>query len=375
MNVTIEADSRSAMDRDAVRRPGYRAGIVGAGFMGRVHARAIRAAGGAVVAAVGRDAERSAAAAAELGADGTHADLAALLADAEIEVVHVCTPNASHLEIATAALEAGKDVVCEKPLALDVAAATGLVRLAQESGRLLAVPYVYRFHPMVREARARIARGEIGRPLVAHGGYLQDWLLSAEQTDWRADSGEGGRSRAFADIGSHWCDLFEFVVGERISAISAVTHRAHSSRAGVEVSNEDIVLLQLRTEAGTLGSAVISQVSAGRKNKLTLEIGGTAGSVFFDQENPETLWLGRRSESTLLVRDPETLSAESAPYAVVPAGHPQGYQECFTAFVSDVARSRSGQIVPGLPTGRDGARSIRLVQAVLASEGSWIDVP
>jgi predicted dehydrogenase len=238
------------------------------------------------------------------------------------------------------------------------------------------VPFVYRFHPMIRQARAKVAAGEIGRLNLVHGSYLQDWLLGAEDTNWRVSAATGGPSRAFADIGSHWCDLLEFVTGSRITAVSARLATVNGERGAAAVDTEDVAMVQFETEAGVLGSTVISQVSAGRKNRLSLEISGANATLAFDQENPEYLWEGRREGSSLLVRDPQTLHPDAARYALVPAGHAQGYQDCFNALVRDTTSTINGTPVDGLPAFEDGLRAVRIADAVLASarERTWITV-
>src|SRR5688500_7493888 len=162
-----------------------RAGIIGAGFSGRLQARSVRAAGGVLVGITASTPERSEQAARELGAERTFADGEAVIAADDIDVVHVCSPNAQHEPLAAAALAAGKHVVCEKPLALDSAGAGRLVEAAAEAGKVATVPFVYRFHPVVREARARVQAGELGDLRLLHGTYLQDWLLDAADWNWR----------------------------------------------------------------------------------------------------------------------------------------------------------------------------------------------
>ena len=238
---------------------------------------------------------------------------------------------------------------------------------------MLAVPFVYRYYPTVREARARIANGSAGAISLVHGGYLQDWLLSPDDDNWRVDPGLGGASRAFADIGSHWCDLIEFVTGERIVRLAARTAIAHPERAAAgghsferagdgaatavrDVETEDIAALMFELESGVIGSVVISQVAAGRKNHLWFEISGSAESLFFDQEAPEALWVGRRAGGEFIPRDFATLSPEAAAYVTLPGGHPQGYADCFDAFVADAYTAIRGEDAPdGLPIGDDGA--------------------
>jgi predicted dehydrogenase len=361
---------------DGVAKAGtLRSAVVGAGFMGRVHAEAARRAGVRVVAALGGSPAGAAQAAEVLGAERGYPTLDALLADAEVDVVHVCTPNIRHAEVAEAALAAGLHVICEKPLATTVADATRLVDAGH--GRVATVPFVYRFHPMVRELRSRLAGGEAGVVSTVIGGYLQDWLSRSTDDDWRVDSAIGGPSRAFADIGSHWCDLFEFVTGDRITRLSAQTAVVQDRPGTSKASTEDVAAVHFGTGSGVLGTLVVSQVAAGRKNRLHLEISGTEASFGFDQEDPERLWVGRREGSQVLLRDPDTLSAAAARYALLPAGHAQGYQDCFDAFVADTYRAVRGEVRDGLPTFADGLRAVRITEAVLASAatgGAWIEV-
>lgn len=353
----------------------YRAAVVGTGFMGDVHARAIAVSGGVVGAVLSSTAEKTRRAADRMRLPAGES-FEAVLADPAITVVHVCTPNATHHDFAAAALAAGKHVVCEKPLATSVVDARSLVEASDRTGLVGAVPFVYRFHPMVREARQRVREGGIGRVFLTHGSYLQDWLLHSTENNWRVDPANGGPSRAFADIGSHWVDLAEFVAGDRIAAVSAQTSTVNPLRGETSVSTEDIVVLQFRTAAGVVGSTVISQVSAGRKNRLVLEVSGSTGTLTFDQEQPEKLWYGLRGESRSLVRDPATLGTDAARYARVPAGHAQGYQDCFDHFVGDVAAAVRGEDVDGLPSFTDGLRATVVAEAVLASarDGGWVEV-
>jgi predicted dehydrogenase len=357
----------------------YRAAVIGTGFMGRVHTHAVRAHGGRVVGVAGSSQDKAERFRAAHGLDRAVAHALDLIHDPDVDVVHVCTPNHLHAPLSLAALAAGKHVVCEKPLATDAATARRLVTAAEESDRVAVVPFAYRFHPMAREARARVAAGAIGRVSLAHGGYLQDWLLSPEDDNWRVDAELGGPSRAFGDIGSHWCDMLEFVTGDRITAVSAQTSRINATRGRTArpVTTEDLVAFQFSTRGGAIGSAVISQVSPGRKNQLVLEVAGSEGSLVFDQERPETLWAASRGRTGLISRDDPALSADAARLVTVPVGHPQGYQDCFNALVADTAAAIAGRPPEGLPRFTDGLRAAVLAEAVLESarERRWVDVP
>ncbi|WP_442945914.1 Gfo/Idh/MocA family protein [Nonomuraea sp. LPB2021202275-12-8] len=354
-----------------------RVGIVGTGFIGGVHARAARLAGARIAGVAGSTPERAALTSAARFADRVYHSPEELIDSGDLDVLHVCTPNHLHAPITLKALEAGLHVICEKPLATDSGTAALMAARAQQSARTATVPFVYRFHPMAREARHRLATGEIGRVSLIQGSYLQDWLLSPDDDDWRVDPGLGGPSRTFADIGSHWCDLAEFVTGDRISAVSAQTSVAVPARAGrADVRTEDMAIVQFRTVGGALGTMAASQVSPGRKNRLFLEISGSRASVAFDQEQPETLWLGRRQGSELLTRDPQTLSNPARRYSPLPAGHAQGYHDCFDAFVADSYAAVRGERPDGLPTFDDGLRAARICDAVLTSArtGAWVEV-
>ena len=359
-----------------------RAGIIGTGFMGSVHSHAVRAAGGEVSAVTGSSQASGEAAAAKFGARTAAESPEALIARDDIDVIHICTPNATHADLARKAIAAGKAVVCEKPLATSVEDANELTHLAEQAGVVTAVPFVYRFYPAVREARDRILNGEAGRLWLLHGSYLQDWLAGAEATNWRVDSTLGGASRAFGDIGVHWCDLMEFTTGHRITRIMARTSRAYEQReAGgtlSSVATEDGATLQFDTDKGATGSLVVSQVSPGRKNRLWFSFDGTETSFSFNQERPDTLHIGRTDSSTDIPVGPQTLSTPGGRrYATLPPGHPQGYQDSFNAFVADTYAAVQGQKPEGLPTFRDGLRAALLTNAVVtsAAQQSWVDVP
>lgn len=352
-----------------------RAGFLGGGFMATVHTRAARAAGADLAVLASSSPERAAKAAGELGVARGAADIDDAIAASDI--VHVCTPNADHAAHAHAAIAAGTHVVCEKPLATTIEDARSLVEAADAAGLVGAVPFVYRYHPMVREARALVAAGELGVVLSVDAAYLQDWMLLPTDNDWRATSNAGGASRAFADIGSHLCDLLEFVTGDRIVRLTARTRTVYTERGGAPVPNEDIAALLVEFANGTLGTLLVSQMAAGRKNGLVFELHGSRHAARFEQERPEELWIGGREGNQLRLRDAATLQPGAERLSIVPAGHPMGYQDAFNAFVRDAYAAARGETPDGLPTFRDGLRSAIITDAVLrsaANGGEWVDV-
>jgi predicted dehydrogenase len=359
-----------------------RAGIIGPGFIGKVHAHAVRAAGGVVARVAASTPERAEAAAIRLFAEATAASADELINAGDVDVVHICTPNALHRPLAELALEAGKHVVCEKPLATSAADAEALAGAAARAELVATVPFVYRFYPTVREARARIAAGENGSLWLLHGSYLQDWMADVSQTNWRVDAAKGGASRAFGDIGVHWCDLMEFTTGHRIVRLIARMGTAHAERPSaedgrnVQVGTEDGAVVLFETDQGAIGSVVVSQVSPGRKNRLWFSFDGTRASSSFDQELPDSLWFGRTRGIRLVPREPALLAGAAAAYARLPGGHPEGYQDAFNAFVADTYAAVAGQAPDGLPTFADGARAAAITDAVLgsATTNNWTEV-
>jgi predicted dehydrogenase len=357
-----------------------RAGIIGTGFMGAVHARAVRASGGVVKRVADSTIEG-----AELGRARFYADEIAqsaeeLIAADDVDIVHICTPNDTHTRLASLALDHGKHVICEKPLATTLEDADDLERAARDVPVVVAVPFAYRYYPTVREVRTRVASGRAGKLHLLHGAYLQDWLSSSSDTNWRVDAKTGGASRAFGDIGVHWCDLIEFMTGHRIARLATRLATTIEQRDGdgvtPPVQTEDIAAVLFETDQGALGSVVISQVSLGRKNQLRFAVDGENESYMFDQETPDHLWVGGRTVNTVVPRGPDTLSRGPSDYAILPAGHPQGYQDCFNAFVFDVHEAVRGNVPDGLPTFADGRRAARLTNAVLASAAkqAWVEV-
>ncbi|OLB73485.1 MAG: oxidoreductase [Actinobacteria bacterium 13_2_20CM_2_71_6] len=365
-----------------------RSAIVGVGFIGTVHARAVRAAGGIVSGVAARTPEAAVVAAGRLGAGRAAPSPEDLVVADDVDVVHICTPNHLHVPLAERALAAGKHVICEKPLATDVSGARRLTGLSATAGVVAAVPFVYRFYPTVRDARTRIRRGDAGPLRLLHGSYLQDWLSRPEDDNWRTDPALGGASRAFGDIGVHWCDLVEFASGHRITRLCARLVRVPRNRrpsdgprtAGPRTagpsdgsSTEDGATVMFETDRGALGSVVVSQISPGRKNRLWFSLDGAQASYQFDQELPDSLWIGGREQNAVVPRG----AASITPYDVVPVGHPQGYQDCFTAFVADVYSAITGDEPDGLPTFADGLRAAVITDAVLesAARGDWTEVP
>ena len=346
-----------------------KAAVIGTGFMGAVHGQAIQTNGIELVGFAGSSLQKAESIASTFRGSKGFASIDALL-DAAPDVLHVCTPNSTHLQYAKAAIERGISVIVEKPLATNVEDAQLLLDISS-GAKVTAVPFVYRYHAMVLELRKRIAENTENNLWLLHGSYLQDWLAASMTTNWRSNSAAGGPTRAFGDIGVHWFDLMEFVTGHRVTKLNALMAKVHES------DTEDGALVTFETDKAAVGSAVISQASAGRSNRLWFSFDGTQESYSFDQENPETGWVGTLGDNKIVRRDPNAQTGLAVRANSLPAGHPQGYQTCFNDFVSDVYSAHAGAPKSEvMPTFADGLRGAQLADAVLKSVKSkgWVEV-
>jgi predicted dehydrogenase len=337
-----------------------KAGVIGAGFIGVAHVEALRRLGNVeVVAVVGSSLASAQRKAQALHVPQAYGDWRQLIANPDVQVVHNCTPNYLHREVNLATIAAGKHIVAEKPLGINSQETAEMLQAARQAGVVHAVNFNYRMYPLVQEARARLAAGELGPVRLVHGNYLQDWLLLDTDYNWRIEPAVGGPSRAMADIGSHWCDLAQFVSGLLISEVCAeITtflpvrrrpRRGTETFAGVDqrpaefdavpITSEDYGSVLLGFQGGARGVCVISQVSAGHKNHLTLEVDGATGSLAWNQEEPNTLWLGHRgAPNEVLPKDPALLHPEAQPYAHYPGGHGEAYPDGITNLFRNVYR-------------------------------------
>jgi predicted dehydrogenase len=374
--------------------------VFGTGFVGRVHLEGIRRLGNVDLYAIGEpEIEKGKKLAEEFGAEKVEADYKKLLADPNLDAVHVCVPNALHFPIAKDALEAGKHVICEKPLATSVEEARQLVEIAARTKRRNATFHNLRYYPMVQHMRRMREDGDLGEVLVVQGTYSQDWLLYDTDWNWRIDSKANGPSRCLADIGSHWCDMAEHVTGLRITSVCADLQTFHRTRkrpkgpietfAGKTLTPDDYVEVPIDTEDfGAVvfrmgdrarGSFTASQVAAGRKNRLSIEIFGSKCGVAWDQERPDELWIGQRnSNNQIIVKDPSLLKERARPFADLPGGHSEGYDDTFKqVFRRFYASILDPAVTPEYPTFADGLRGLTLLDAELQSSArhGWVDVP
>lgn len=376
------------------------AAVVGAGFIGPVHIEGLRRAGIRIIGILGSTPEKSRQVADRFSVPRAYNDYTELLRDSNVTAVHIATPNRLHFEQASAALKAGKHVLCEKPLAMTSAETTELVRLAQRCGRAAGVCYNVRFYPLCLEMAERARQGTLGAVWHIAGSYTQDWLFHPTDFNWRVLAGEGGALRAIADIGTHWLDLAQAVTGLEVEAVCADLQTVYPERrrstggsetfsgklavaAAMEpmtVDTEDAGAILLRFRGGARGVVWVSQTTAGRKNCLRLEIAGSKESWAWDSESPSSLWIGHRDRpNEILVRDPSLLSAPARLYTDYPGGHNEGFPDTF----KQLFRAFYGYLDAGdfeapapFPTFADGHREVLLCEAVLRSarERRWAEV-
>ena len=370
-------------------------GLVGPGFVGAHHIDAVRRLGFVDVVAIAASSEASARRKADaLGVPKAYGSYEALAADPDVHVVHNTTPNNLHVAVIMAALTHRKHIVSDKPLALNADDARSLLNAAREAGVVHAVTFNYRGNPLVQHARVMLSADELGRPHFVHGAYLQDWLLHPTDFSWRLELDKGGRSSAIGDIGSHWCDLVQHVIGRRIEAVLAslttvVQKRfkpAHNREAFArdehsgepfQVKSEDLATVLVRFEGGAQGSVCVGQVCAGHKNDLWFEVSAERGSIRWAQERQNELWIGRRDEANaVLPKDPSLLKAGAQQYAHLPGGHQEAWADAFCNVMRDIygfiASGRKADDVkpPAFATFEDGYRAACIVDAILDSHAA-----
>jgi len=375
-----------------------RAAVIGAGFVGRAHIESLRRQGIPVVGVLGSSRDRAAESARALRIDRAYSSLDELAKDKEVDVVHICTPNHLHAEQTTVLMRAGKHVMCEKPLAMNTKESAQLIDLARKENRVGGVTYNLRYYPLCQQARAMVDAGAIGEPRLVHGSFLQDWLLYPTDWNWRLETQLGGDLRAVSDIGTHWMDLTSWITGRKITEVCAdlatvipvrqkPRGRAEtfqeSGKAGsdpVTIATDDYASVLVHYEGNLRGVFTVSQVSAGRKARLWFEVDGSEGSLAFDTENPNTLWIGRRKQANEeMMKDPSLMDPAARGYSVYPGGHTEGYPDTFAQLFKDFyAYIEAGDFAAKrrFPTFETGHVEMVLCDAIAVSgrERRWVKV-
>jgi predicted dehydrogenase len=378
-------------------------GIIGAGFIGRVHVEALRRLGYVDVVAISeKDQATADSAASELRIPKAYGNSEDLLKDKEIQAVHIATLNHLHYPLAKKAMELGKHVLCEKPLAMTSAEADDLLKTAEKTGVVHAICHNMRYYPMVKQARSMVKAGEVGDIRLIHGQYLQDWLFLETDYNWRLLSSVGGKSRAIADIGTHWLDMVQHITGQRVTSVYAdlttfipvrkkpkveiATFAVQALRPedyeDVRIDTEDHGTVMLKFSGGAKGVLLACQVCAGRKNFIHFEINGTRRSLEWNGQEPNSIWIGQRGmANNELIKDPVVFYPDAAPYARTPGGLGEGYLDTFRSIFGDfhswILSAKSMDIEhAGFPSFFTGLSELNIVDAVLQSArtNKWVDV-
>jgi len=377
-----------------------KAAIVGTGFIGPAHLEALRRIPYVEVTALVEVNQQLADEKAKMLGIPNAYTFEDMLKQSDIDVVHICTPNFLHFAQAKAVLLAGKHVICEKPLAVKIDEAEELVSLAAEKGLVNAVHFNLRYYPMVRQMKTMREKGELGEVYSVMGSYLQDWLFLQTDYNWRLEPDKSGDSRAIADIGSHLLDITEYVTGLKITQVMADFSTVHKTRLKplknietysgkmlsmddyqeVPINTEDYATVLLRFDNGNKGSITVSQVNAGRKNRLNVEISGSKSNFEFNSERPNELWIGKRETANgQLMKDPSLLHPEASALVSFPGGHNEGFPDTSKQMFKEVyAAIREGKQPekPSFPTFADGLRELIIGERIIESnkKQAWVTV-
>lgn len=375
-----------------------RSAVIGIGFIGAAHVEAIRRLGNVEVVALCDEDDRTDAGK-KLSVDKTYRDYRRMIDECDLDFVHICTPNNTHMEMACYAMEKGVHVICEKPLAHNVREAEIMTAMAEESGLINAVNFHSRYYPLIREMKDKIYKGDLGKIITIHGSYLQDWLLYDTDYSWRLESEKSGSSRAVADIGSHWMDSVEYITGLKIQKIFADFSTVYpvrkmplgrldtfsSNKPGqavdykeIDINTEDLALMIFEFSNGAKGSLMVSQMFAGKKNQMTIAVAGTESALSFDTERLQELWSGFRNQpNSLLIKDPALLGNLSRTITAFPGGHVEGFPDAFKAAFQEIYRSfQDRDSAIEYATFKDGLREMRLCEAIVeaAQRREWVSV-
>jgi predicted dehydrogenase len=327
-----------------------------------------------------------------------YGDFREMIDKENLDVVHICTPNKSHFEISMYALDHGVNVISEKPMTTTVAEAERIEAKVKETGLVFGLNFHNRFYPMTHHLHHMVRDGDLGEVFNISGSYTQDWLLFETDYSWRLNVEDSGKTRAIADIGSHWMDLAEFVSGRRITDVCADFQIIHKTRKrpkkeveaystekfspddyeDIPIHTEDTASVLFKFEGGAKGSAFISQVTAGKSVAIDLLVSGYKQSGEWYSESCNNLWIGRRDQGyTYIEKGPTTVHDATKPLIAYPLGHLEGFTDAFKQSFRQIYNSIDD---PGAPRdyaqARDGLHEMKLCEAIFESNArqSWVRV-
>lgn len=375
----------------------FRVGIVGIGFIGAVHIEQLRRLGNVDVVAI-TDSINAQQKAEQYFVPKGYNNFKDMINNENLDCIHICTPNNTHYEIAMYAMKNDVNVVCEKPMTCTVEEAQEMSDYAKEHGLVNAMNFNCRFYPLVYQMHSMVKKGDLGDVYTIHGGYLQDWLFFDTDYSWRLDPKASGKSRAFADIGSHWIDMVEFITGLKAVEVLADFEIFHKTRKKplkaidtysgmtlkpedyeeVEIETEDYATVLFHMNNGAHACCNISQVFAGRKNSMTVSVSGSKCSLSWDSEKSNSLWIGRRDDfNGEVAKDPSLLNEDTSKVISYPGGHVEGFPDTFKQnfkkIYAAIAGSKDDKVYA---TFNDGLREMQLCDKVIesAQKRCWISL-
>ena len=376
----------------------FKAGVIGTGFIGVAHVEALRRLGNVEVLAI-TDSQSPEAKAEMMNVPNSFTDYKKMIDTLDLDAVHICTPNNTHHEIAMYAMKKGISVICEKPMTKTLEEAKEMYEYAKEHNIVNAVNFHNRFNPMIHQLKRMVSHGDLGEIFSVHGAYIQDWLLLETDFNWRINSNESGQTRAVADIGSHWIDTVEYVTNLKVTEVFAEFLTYHKNRKKflspvetfsnitmpsseyeeIKIDTEDIAMVMLRFENGAIGNAFISQMFSGRKNKISIFIGGSKQSAEWDSERLNEMIIGERDNSNRIFdKDPAILDPETQAIVNYPGGHVEGFpdtfKQCFKQIYNNIGKNE--KLSKDFATFKDGYRQMLLEEKIFESAhtNQWVKV-
>lgn len=361
--------------------------IIGIGFIGIAHIEAVRRLGNVDIIAICNNINCSELAE-KFNIAKSYSDYRKMIDSEDLDVIHICTPNDTHFEIAKYALNHNTHVICEKPLAKNVNEARELAELAKEKKLIHAVNFHSRFYPMVHQIKEMIANNEVGSIYSIHGGYLQDWLFLDTDYSWRLESAQSGDSRAVADIGSHWIDTIEHITNlkiEKVFADFAIFHKtrkkplqgistysnnlsSNKEYENIPINTEDYAQILIHFTNGSKGNLTVSQMFAGKKNQMYFSISGSKETLHWDSENSNEVWVGKRNDyNQLISKDPSIMHSGAASISSYPGGHVEGFPDAFKHCFDNIYKAIKNESQQDYATFDDGLREMIICDAIVSS--------
>jgi predicted dehydrogenase len=376
----------------------YKVGVIGTGYIGMVHTEILRLITDAEVVAVADSNKELATNAAEkFNIPKVYYNAIDLVNDKEIDVIHNCTPNSLHYDINSKAILAGKEVLSEKPLSMNSKESGELVKLAEKHGTVTGINFCYRYYPVVQEAAARVRKGELGDVRAVIGHFLQDWLFFDTDYSWRLEKAQAGETNVMGDLGSHWCDLVQFITGRKIIEVMSELHSCIPTRKKpksgpltfgmakdteydlVENCLDEYASLFIRFDNGARGNFTTCQVAAGKKVDIEVQIFGSKESYSWSHVHPNALSVGHREKANEIFYESSILQdKETCRYAKLPTGHPMGFHDAvynlFRDYYDAITAKRDGKkFERRIPDFKAGHQEMCVIDAAVKSNksGSW----